>query len=117
MINNWNMRYKIICSGCDHFWKNNDDGLNTGCCRAFPNGIPFSDHDNLPGYPDIADVGSHDKPIREVFFFGKKSTDDFQKNDFVYIPTKRKVDRHGKQIEIYQDSNPYADENGRYNGK
>jgi len=29
----------------------------------------------------------------------------------------RKVDKYGDKITIYQDSNPYADENGRYNDK
>ena len=87
-------RYSV-CMGCEHISMNNDDDF-VGGCRAFPNGI-----DN----EEIGDVNSHNKP-REG-----------QKNDFVYMPAKRKVNRMGRKITIYQDSNPYADENGRYNGK
>jgi hypothetical protein len=87
-------RRKDICLGCDHFCYNNDDKLGMGC-RAFYN-IP----DKIGG------LNSHDKPTK------------IQENDFVYMPAKRKIGVvDGVEIEIYQDSNPYADENGRYNGK
>ena len=84
-------RYSI-CSGCKHAsW--NDDDISIGGCRAFLNGIPTD---------EIGDIGSHDKPI------------DGQVGDYVYTPTKRKVSKLGAKITIHQDSNPYADENGRY---
>ena len=91
------MKYKNnICDGCDHACFNNeDDGLRMGC-RAFPDGIDTH---------VIGSLHTHDKPIEG------------QKNDYVYMPAKRKVDLAGNKIEIFQDSNPYADENGRYNGK
>jgi len=79
-----------ICDGCDHFCLNNDDGF-WGGCRAF-RGIPN----------EIGDKHSHDKPL------------DYQKNDYVYTPAKKKVNRFGDEIDIYQDSNTYADENGIY---
>jgi len=85
-------RYSI-CWGCEHATFNNDDDDLIGGCRAFPNGI----NNNR-----IGDVNSHDKPF------------EWQKNDYVYMPAKRKVSRTGRKIEIHQDSNPYADENGRY---
>jgi len=71
---------------------NNDDDL-IGGCRAFPNGVPN----------EIGDINSHDKPLV-----------DWQNNDFVYMPAKRETTLYGRKITIYQDSNPYADENGRY---
>ena len=81
-----------ICDGCDHFCLNNDDGF-WRACRAFPGGIPMN---------EIGDINSHDKPL------------DYQKNDYVYTPAKKKVNRFGDEIDIYQDSNTYADENGIY---
>ena len=89
-------REKDICLGCDHFCSNNDDGLLEGC-RAFPKGITRRFR--------IYDSHSHDKPVEG------------QENDFVYTPAKSKTDRYGDKIQIYQESNPYSDENGRYNGK
>jgi len=91
---NMDRRYSI-CDGCEHDSFNNDDGF-VGGCRAFPDGIPSD---------EIGDINSHDKPL------------EWQKNDFVYIPAKREVSRLHYKIQIYQESNPYADENGRYNGK
>ena len=86
-----------ICNGCEHACYNNDDKDLIGGCRAFPDGI---DND------EIGDIGSHDKPLEG------------QGNDYVYTPAKREFDRlYRHKIKIYQDSNPYADENGRYNGK
>ena len=90
-------RDKDICMGCDHFCYNNDDDFGMGC-RAFPGGSP-----GIPG--KIGGLHSHDKPL------------DYQENDYVYTPAKKKVGIDGEKIVIYQDSNPFADENGRYNGK
>jgi len=90
------MYSKNICIGCDHFWLNNDDVSSIGC-RAFPDDIPYRLHIELEH--------SHDKPLEG------------QDNDYVYFPAKREINRRNRKIEIYQDSNPYADENGRYNGK
>ena len=87
------MKYiENICMGCDHYCYNNDDRLEEGC-RAFPDGIDSH---------DVGDFHTHDKPL------------DYQENDFVYTPSKKKFSRSGREIVIYQDSNPYADENGRY---
>jgi len=83
-----------ICQGCEHVGSNNDDGLRRGC-RAFPEGI----------LRNINEPHSHDKPVEG------------QVGNYVYMPAKKKVDKYGDKITIYQDSNPYADENGRYNGK
>jgi len=87
------MRSKDICSSCDHYCTNNDDDLLMGC-RAFPKGIPYHLH--------IEDTHSHDIPFRE------------QGNDFVYMPAKREESNFGRKIEIYQDYNFYADEDGKY---
>ena len=84
-----------ICWGCEHN-STISDAIPFGGCRAFPDGVPNS---------IIGDIHSHDKPFS------------WQKNDFVYMPTKRKITKTHRKIEIYQDFNPYADENGRYNGK
>ena len=85
-------RIYSICWGCDHYSFNNDEDFFGGC-RAFPNGIPS----------DVGNIYSHDKPL------------EWQKNDYVYMPAKRKVCKLHRKIEIFQDFNPYADENGRYN--
>ena len=87
-------RVYCICWGCEHACYNNDDRDLIGGCRAFPDGIPSD---------EIGDIYSHDKPL------------EWQKNDFVYMPAKRNVSRLHCKIEVYQDFNPYADENGRYN--
>jgi len=87
-------RRYCICDGCEHSSFNNDDDF-IGGCRAFLNGVP----------DEIGDINSHDKPYEG------------QGNDYVYMPAKRKATLYGRKIVIYQDSNPYADENGRYNGK
>jgi len=99
-------REKDICMGCDHFCLNNDDDFGIGC-RAFPDG-----EDGGNGIPSIiGELHSHDKP------FKGKGWHLPQENDYVYTPAKRKINHYKNEIEIYQDSNPYADENGRYNGK
>jgi len=85
-------RIYSICNGCKHYSFNNDNDLFGGC-QAFPNGI---------NNDVIGDLHSHDKPL------------EWQKNDFVYMPATRKIDRLGDEITIHQYSNPYADENGRY---
>jgi len=85
------MRIDDICQGCEHVLTNNNDGLRRGC-RAFPDGIPRF----------IGDTNSHDIPV------------EWQVSDYVYTPAKKKVDRYGRKIKIYQESNPYSDENGRY---
>jgi len=94
-------REKDICWGCDHFCTNNDDGI-LGGCRAFPGDIDSH---------IIGDLYSHDKPIEGNNRYPR------QDNDYVYMPAKSKTNRWGNKIQIYQESNPYADENGRYNGK
>jgi len=86
------MNIESICFSCDHWGSNNYDGLIG--CRAFPGGIPRRFY--------IDDPHSHDKPFEG------------QDNDYVYMPAKSKTDRRGDKIRIYQESNPYADENGRY---
>ena len=68
-----------ICDGCEHFCLNNDDGFWRGC-RAFPGGIPNK----------IGDKHSHD-----VVHNG-------QVGDYVYIPAKKKRNRFGQKIDIYQ---------------
>jgi len=90
-------REKNICIGCVHFCSNNDDGLLMGC-RAFPDGIPMI----------IGGLYSHDKVFKGDIIYSS------QDNDYVYMPSERKINRRGREIVIHQDSNPYADENGRY---
>jgi len=74
-----------ICSGCDHLCSNNDDGLRMGC-RAFPKGIP----------DDIGDIHSHDTVFMGDGLYSR------QAGDYVYTPAKKKVNRRGHVIEIYQ---------------
>jgi len=99
------LNIKNICHGCDHFCLNNEDGLTEGC-RAFPDGIPYEYGAGVKHF--------HDKPLED------------QVEDYVYIPVKRKdvlympvkedqgVEWHDGMFLIWQHSNPYADENGRY---
>ena len=107
------MQYRI-CVGCEHYYSNNNDKLKIGGCRAFPNETP---KEGAIGFPDVGLPHSHDKPIREVFVAGLKISDNFQDNNYVYTPVKRKFDVNNKEIPIFQDKNEFADENGRYNGK
>jgi len=97
-----NKSASVICWGCDHYHENNDDELE-GYCRAFP-----GEEEGPPR--EIEDLHSHDKP------YEGGEWDEPQDNDYVYTPVKKSF-RHFDKITIYQDSNPYADENGRYNGK
>ena len=70
---------KDICMGCDHFCDNNDDGLTIGC-RAFPDGI----------LNKIGLKHSHDAVIEG------------QVGDYVYTPSKRKFDRFGSKMIVFQ---------------
>ena len=99
-----------ICWGCDHYWANNEDGLLKGC-RAFPDGISSG---TSPGSPSIGFEHSHDKPYKEDVIIHGQIAFECQKNDYVYVPAKKSVRSGGRKIEIYQKSNPYADENGIY---
>ena len=85
-----------ICFGCDHFCSNNSDRLVRGC-RAFPDGIPYK--------YGLGKEHFHDKVL------------DGQVEDFVYTPAKIEVNNMDQDISIYQNSNPYTDENGRYTEK
>jgi len=107
------MRANDICQGCEHAYSNNSDKYRIGC-RAFPEGIFFG---GVVELPDIGSPHSHDKPYKDAVIINGKVVFEGQKNDYVYMPTKREFSRTGRKITIYQDSNPYADENGRYNGK
>ena len=69
-----------ICFICDHFCRNNDDGLMMGC-RAFPNGIP----------DDIGNEHDHDNVIKG------------QIGDYVFTPAKREFDTMGHRIKDYWD--------------
>jgi len=96
-------REYYICRSCEHCFEVNDDikdlhrfDSRAGACRAFPDGI-----DNF----EIGSINSHDKPFK------------WQDNDLVYTLTARKINRFGEKIKIHQYINPFADENGRYNGK
>jgi len=74
-----------ICFGCEHWCNNNDDGLLMGC-RAFPKGIP----------DEIGGEHTHDS-----VFWGNNLYKR-QVGDYVYTPAKKKVNRRGHIIEIYQ---------------
>ena len=74
-----------ICWGCDHYCSNNNDGLLMGC-RAFPKGIP----------ENIGDIHSHDTVFMGDGLYPR------QVGDFVYTLAKKKVDKHGREINIYQ---------------